>query len=152
MFGWILGKKKHTAKEEVQPFHHGKTLTLHWDGDSEGWTCPLPAQGRNARLYLGAEHPSPEACALMLEIRECIPDLNDTALSYLLHHEEVVDFVRTVHKHAVTRDSFLLTGAELFEHYDEGSYSLSYEATFDPGAIWKVDFTHHEPEGWGFDG
>lgn len=152
MLEWIFGKKKHTETEEVELFHHGDSLTLRWDGDSEGWTCPLPVQGKDGRLFLGAGRPSPQACALMLDIREQISALNETALSYLVQHDGVVEFVRTAHKQAVSRESFRFTGAELFEHYDEGTYSLTYEASFHPGAIWMVHFTGHQPDGWGFDG
>jgi hypothetical protein len=150
---WLFGKRS-LRTDHVPAFHYSASLVLEWDDDCEMWTSPLPELSHGARIFIGprdgTEPPQPESCDLITEARDRILSLNDAAVAYLV--KERSEFVRAVYKHELSATSFYPTGIEVFEHENApGHYSLTFDPLFDPGAIWRVRFSHHQPVGCGFD-
>ena len=152
MFWNIFGKNTQ-LKDPDSPFSFRDELILNWSPDSEGWVAPISQINEKAEIYIGPEkdfdNPSDFTCELVLDVLKNIERLVEEASAYLCH--EILKTER-FKESLVLKDNLRVTGLQIFEHEKTPEeYSLTFDPTFDSGAIYKVRLKSEEILGWGFD-
>ena len=146
MLGWLFGKSRRVeAQAAPAPFEYGDSLRLEWSADSESWVAPLAELGPQAQICIspaeGADPPQAASCELMLRARARIVELDARARAYLV-----------ANRPQAASSDFTSCGLEIFEHEKTpGEYSLLFDPSFDPGAVWRVRFEQDTPISWGYD-
>ncbi len=107
----------------------------------------------DAEVYIGpaigCETPNDSSCKSVIEALKNIDALIDRARQFL-----VAELNRSERhkKDIVLEENLRPTGIRIFEHEKTpGEYSLTFNPTFDPGAIFSVRFSRNTPISWGFD-